>query len=126
MNEFVISDFDREIWESKLADFVPGKIFDAHVHLWNDRFATAVSALRFNADLAAMQEFTGQLFPGRENHFLLLGTPIKDIDFTGNRQWLCSEAAKDPRSAAGVLVTPHAASGSECGNMRQTWFYPLN
>ena len=25
-----------------------------------------------------------------------------------------------------VLVTPHAASGFECGNMRQTWFYPLN
>jgi hypothetical protein len=25
-----------------------------------------------------------------------------------------------------VRVMPHAASGSECGNMKQTWFYPLN
>ena len=90
MNEFIVTDFDREIWKSELADFVPDKIFDAHAHLWNDQFATpatAVSALRFNTDLAVMQKFTGQLFPGRETHFLLLGTPMKDIDFTGDRHW---------------------------------------
>ena len=108
MNKFTISDFDREIWESELADFVPEKIFDAHTHLWNDRFASAsteASALRFNADLAVMREFAGQVFPGRETHFLLMGTPMKDIDFAGDRRWLCAEAAKDPQSAAGVLVT---------------------
>lgn len=109
MNEFSLSDFDKEIWESELSDFVPGKIFDAHAHLWNDSFATAataVSALRFNADLTIMQEFAGQLFPGREIHFLLLGTPMKNIDFASDRRWLCAEAAKDPLSAVGVVVTP--------------------
>lgn len=114
MNKFAISDFDREIWESELADFVPEKIFDAHTHLWNDRFASAsteASALRFNADLAVMREFSGQVFPGRETHFLLMGTPMKDIDFTGDRRWLCAEAAKDPQSAAGVLVTPQLQPG---------------
>lgn len=109
MNKFEVTDFDREIWESELESFVPQKIFDAHAHLWNDRFATAAtvaSALRYNVDLAELRKFSTQAFPGRETHFLLLGTPMNDIDFTGERRWLCEEAAKDPQSAAGVLVSP--------------------
>ena len=34
-----INDFDREIWYEELEDFVPAKIFDAHSHLWHNRYA---------------------------------------------------------------------------------------
>lgn len=109
MNEFMFSDFDRDIWERELADFVPEQIFDAHVHLWDNRFATPateITPLRHEAGLDGIKEFTKQLFPGRESHFLLLGTPLREIDFAGYRQWIATEAARDPQSAAGVLVTP--------------------
>lgn len=109
MSEFTLTDFDRDIWESELEDFVPEQIFDAHVHLWNNRFATPateVTTLRHEVGIEGIREFTGQVFPGRESHFLLLGTPLRGIDFAGYRQWLASEANRDPKSAAGILVTP--------------------
>jgi len=124
MNEFTVTDFDREIWDAELAGFVPEKIFDAHAHLWCDRFATAATALsemRFEADLGVLNDFSAKVFPGREVHYLLLGTPIRNIDFAADRAWLCAEAAKDPRSVAGVLVTPEldpAELAAEAGRFR--------
>ena len=109
MEGFQLTDFDREIWDGELDGFVPRKIFDAHVHLWNESFATPdtlPSPARLEVDLTALQDWTSKVFPGREPHFLLLGTPIRDIDFAGYRQWMALEAKKDPLSRAGVIVSP--------------------
>jgi glutamate-1-semialdehyde 2,1-aminomutase len=101
---------DQKIWEEELSDFVPDKIIDIHTHLWSEAHAgrntETKSGLRLNASLDDLKQFSESLWPGRETHYLLLGTPLRDIDFEGHNDWLADEAAKDPLSAAAMVVTP--------------------
>ena len=110
MKTYSCTEFDRMIWEEELSGFVPQKIFDAHAHIWNDRFAlpeTAESPFRITAGLAEMRAHTEQLFPGRESHFFMLGTPLPVFDFEGDHVWAAAEAEKDNgNSATAILVTP--------------------
>ena len=36
MPEFEYIDFDREIWERELEEFVPSTIYDMHTHIWSE------------------------------------------------------------------------------------------
>ena len=31
-----LTDYDKKVYEEKLADFLPDKIIDAHAHVWTD------------------------------------------------------------------------------------------
>lgn len=101
---------DRKIWEEELADFLPAEIIDVHTHLWNERFAgenkDADSILRMNADLEDLQNFSRMIFPGREVHYLIMGTPLSGIDFEGHNNWIAGEASRDPESLSAMIVTP--------------------
>ena len=39
MAEFEYLDFDREIWEKELEDFVPPIVYDMHSHIWSETHA---------------------------------------------------------------------------------------
>jgi predicted TIM-barrel fold metal-dependent hydrolase len=108
--KFVYSDFDRELWERDLDDFVPGKIYDMHTHLWTEtgqeHLAPSSSSLRTEIDLNALTAWSARIFPGRECHFLVLGTPIPGLNAETHNQWLSEEVAIDPESIAGMIVTP--------------------
>ena len=39
MQRITLTDLDQQIWDEELADFVPEKIFDAHVHSYCDKSA---------------------------------------------------------------------------------------
>ncbi|MEE3336464.1 MAG: amidohydrolase family protein [Candidatus Latescibacterota bacterium] len=110
MAQFDYIDFDREIWDAELEDFVPSTVYDMHVHMWSEAHAPEggdpTSGLRFESDYADLSRRAEQLYPGREVHYLVLGTPVPGLDVSGHNDWLASQMAADPASAVNMLVTP--------------------
>ena len=95
---------DREFWEQYLEDFVPRRLYDMHTHLWTEAgqnpAALRKSALRMEAGLNELRRWSGEIYPRRECHYLLLGTPVTGIDRKNHNRWLAGEVKKDPLSAA--------------------------
>lgn len=106
MREYeVVTDFDREIWYEELEDFVPKKIFDAHVHLWDNKFVSQETNW-MNTDFERLDAFSKALFPGREIGYQLLGTPVVGLDLEGYHQFMAQEIAKSPHRVGSTIVTP--------------------
>ena len=68
--------------------------------------------LRLEAGFEDLQNFSRTIFPGRDVHYLLMGTPLAKIDFDGHNNWVSEEAAKDPASVAAMIVTPQMTAES--------------
>lgn len=103
------SSHDKQIWDEELEDFVPDRVFDAHIHLFNPDHLTATepTANRWGAtDLTTIQQWAERLYPGRETHFLVLGTPLRGIDVAAHNDWCISQVRQDPQSRMNRLVTP--------------------
>ena len=109
MFNFRITKSDQAVWDEELDGFLPQRIFDAHVHLLNDRhMADATKGSSWaNTDLNALHAIMGRAIPGREFHFLVLGSPIPGINVTAHNQWLFEQVAQDPFSRLNRLVTPN-------------------
>lgn len=120
---------DQEFWEKHLEDFVPRRIYDMHTHLWTEKGQEHLAKddpdpLRYEAGLAQLQEFSAKVYPGRECHFMLLATPIENMDTKAHNDFLAEEAARDPDSGSSMIVTPQTemqelengfSSGKFCG-----------
>ncbi len=110
-----ISDYqpqDQQIWEEELQDFIPSRVFDAHIHMLlpehlaaANRPPAAANTLA-HADLPALQQWAQRLYPGRETHFLVLGWPSMGIDVTAHNAWCIEQLGQDPQSRMNRLVTP--------------------
>ena len=116
-----VSDFDRRIWEEELADFVPQRVFDAHVHLTaaehnlagpGDRslgrpgeWAATDEAL-MTIDRPSADRVYARLFPNRELHYAAMPWPFRRIDFCGANAFVASQMAADPASVPVMLVHP--------------------
>lgn len=101
---------DQQIWDEELCDFVPERVFDAHIHLLNRDHLSAEIPSAFhswsNAGLATIQAWAQRLYPDRTTHFLVLGTPAPGIDVKAHNHWGISEVNQDPQSRMNRLVTP--------------------
>ena len=102
-------DIDRQCWEEELADFVPDRLMDAHVHLFDsgdfeelpERFAkTEDNKL---SDLNAWAEV---LYPGRHMNYLVLGNPSPEIDVGRHVDFVNSEIEQFPQTRHNRLVKP--------------------
>ncbi|MDP6443863.1 MAG: amidohydrolase family protein [Pirellulaceae bacterium] len=101
------TEHDQQIWEEELADFVPQRVFDAHIHMFNPRHMGDFDGRVWSyADLNVLQEWAERLYPGRETHFLVLGSPAPGIDVEGHNQWAIEQVQQDPQSRMNRLVTP--------------------
>ncbi len=110
MREYeLVNDFDREIWYEELEDFVPAKIFDAHVHLWDNKFCPSDKNW-MNTDFARLDEFSRAIFPNREIGYQLLGTPVVGLDIEGYHQFMAGEIARSPHKVGSTIVTPGMTS----------------
>ncbi len=107
-------EIDYRIWERELEDFVPDSVFDAHTHIWSDEHksgnAEDASALRLPVSLQDLHAWTLQQFPGRRLGYLLLATPLRNIDFQGHNQWVADQA-KQPGdiplpAVSAMLIVP--------------------
>lgn len=107
MPETSFTQHDQQIWDEELADFVPERIFDAHIHLFNPAHHPAAAGSGWSyADLETLQTWADRLYPGREVHFLVLGTPIPGIDVRAHNGWISQQVRQDPQSRMHRLVTP--------------------
>ena len=101
------SPHDQQIWDEELHDFVPARVFDAHIHLFNPAHLSPTAGNAWgHTDLATLRAWAARLYPGRETHFLVLGTPIQGIDVAAHNQWCLDEVHQDKQSRMNRLVTP--------------------
>lgn len=106
------SQHDQQIWEEELQDFVPQRIFDAHIHLFNPQHmqpGAAPTSWSFN-DFASIRNWAARLYPGRETHFLVLGTPTLGLDVASHNAWCIDQVRHDPLSRMNRLVTPKCSA----------------
>ncbi len=122
-------DFDRDIWEQELEDFVPQVIWDMHTHLWSEahkgKLKGPATGLRLEVDFQGHLEWAARLFPGREIHFLMLGTPVPGMDVEGHNAWMAAQVAADPDSAANMAVTPEMTPEYVAGQVEKHCFFGL-
>lgn len=108
INEF--SAHDQQIWDEELRGFVPNRVFDAHIHLFNPVHLPPTSPSAANpwgyTDLATLKQWAERLYPGRETHFLVLGTPMIGLDVEAHNRWAIEQVRQDPQSRMNRLVTP--------------------
>lgn len=104
---------DRRIWKDELAELVPARIFDAHAHVYDTRFAPSTawrkSGLYPKITFNDLQRASAALFPGRKVHYLTCGFPWRGMDFDGMNDFVAREVQNDPRSLALMLVDPALA-----------------
>jgi hypothetical protein len=107
VNDF--SSHDQQIWDEELSDFVPDRVFDAHIHMFHHSHLPSADSSAppwSDAGLATLREWAQRLYPGRETHFLVLGTPTRGIDVAAHNRWCIDQVRQDPLSRMNRLVTP--------------------
>ena len=88
MTPAAYTEHDRQIWEEELEEFVPPRVFDAHIHLFNPQHMGERTGRTWShADLETLQSWAQRLYPGRETHFLVLGSPAPGIDVQAHNDW---------------------------------------
>jgi len=129
MAEFDYLDFDRQIWEKELEGFVPSVVYDMHTHIWSEEHkgdqAGVPSLLRSEFDYQSQLDWAGQLYPGREMHFLVLGTPVPGMDAEGHNTWMARQVSADPHSAVNMAVTPDMTPEYVAAQAREHGFLGL-
>ena len=106
---FEYTESDRILWEEELEDFVPKKIYDAHVHLWCDDHLPADHPKRglfAHADMPVTTEWNDRMFPGREIEYLILGVPFPGIDVAAHNRFVVEQMKPYRNSRMHRLVTP--------------------
>ena len=110
MTAFTYQDFDRQLWDQELDDFVPATVYDMHTHLWSEAHRGTLTGLptglREEIDYQDHLDWAAKLYPGRAFHMLALGTPMPGMDAAGHNAWMAAQLAADPESAINMMVTP--------------------
>lgn len=105
-----VSDYnrhDQQIWDEELSDFVPHKVFDAHIHLFDPKHFDSTQTPAWGlAELSTLQQWAERLYPGSETHFLTLGTPRPGVDIEPHNAWCIEQVQQDPNSRLNRLVRP--------------------
>ena len=85
MAHFDYQDFDREIWDKDLEDFVPSTVYDMHTHMWCDAHRGSLTGealgLRTEIDYQDHLDWAAKLYPGREFHLLVPDPSDRDQAF---------------------------------------------
>lgn len=96
MMDWQLTERDRELWQAELASFVPPRIFDAHVHLYEkSQFGGDVPPLVSKGPpVVGWQVFRrhlDELMPGREIDGLCFGFPATMVDFEAANAFVAGE-----------------------------------
>jgi len=119
---------DQQIWDEELRDFIPDRVFDAHIHLFNPAHLPADASgagTRDLVDFPSLQQWAARLYPGRETHFLVLGLPVPGIDVAAHNTWGIEQVRHDPQSRMNRLVTPACRVEDIARDVRERGFVGL-
>ena len=108
--DWQLLDRDRDIWDKELAAFVPPRVFDSHLHLYElSHFNGAAPALCVkgpsNVGWAEFQTRIAQIMPDREVSGLAFGYPTPNVNFEAANDFLAREA-KHPGVLGQMLIHP--------------------
>lgn len=112
MNDWIITEWDRELFDRELNSFVPRRLFDAHAHWYcADHFLPGdVPALvKSGPPVAGSAEFDRQmepLIPDRKTEGLFFPFPHPTVDANAENEFLFQELQKRPGSRGQMLITP--------------------
>ena len=105
---------DRERFEKQLAAFLPERLFDAHIHIWEKRHRVAGSYPQRGEDWAekieqenpveALKRDFAQMFPGKQVDGLVFGWVGADIDVCANNAYV-GQVVKNNPGWHGLAVT---------------------
>lgn len=101
-----VTDYDKKVYEEKLADFLPDKLIDVHVHVWKDGMQRGGDSRRGcvswpqrvapDCTYEDLMHSYGQMFPGKTVKPVLMTTPTAKLD-EGNAYALsCGQKAGLP------------------------------
>jgi glutamate-1-semialdehyde 2,1-aminomutase len=113
LQNWLVTDYDREIFERELDGFVPERVFDAHAHLYAlDHFADVegTGMLQSGAPVVGVDEYErgiDEILPGRTVDALFFPMPNASVDFDSTNAFTAKEVAKRPRSRAQMLIHPN-------------------
>ncbi len=112
MSRWSATDYDRELFDRELDSFVPERIFDAHVHIYNvDYFpqddipAGLVYGPRI-ADADVYLAHMAELLPGRDISALVFPFPRAGLQMAKANRFAAKETAKISGSRAQMMVAP--------------------
>ena len=86
-----LTDYDKKVYEEKLADFLPDKIIDAHAHVWLDGMkrikpeerkgcVSWTNLVAPNMTWEDIEETSRNIFPGKSVSSLIMGSPTCYLD----------------------------------------------
>lgn len=112
-----LNELDREIWEEELAEFLPGRIYDVHTHVYDLREEIAATADPVGvygsiwtdwpvSNWEMLNEADRVLMPGREVHRISFGNPLQMSPFENANVYTAEQVAADPQSVALMLLKP--------------------
>lgn len=103
-----VTDEDQEAFAADLASFVPGRVFDAHAHLWSAPDDWGTEELAFGPDSAGLAQFRQQmaeLLPGRTVGGIFFGSRFDGAYDQGNKL-VGAQIAGDPLAHGHLVVPP--------------------
>ena len=112
MHDWIATDFDRELFDRELNQFVPDRVFDAHAHLYRaDHFPPdEIPALVAGGPaVAGFEEFDrriDEITPGRPTEGLFFPFPELHVDVDAENEFLFHELSSRPRSRGQMLTPP--------------------
>lgn len=103
---------NRIIWEEELEGFIPSRILDFHVHVFNaatipsqcESYSCAGHALP-SYDIKTLSQDLDELYPGRETSAVVFGLPHVEYDHAINNEYV-GEAADNTRFFPLRLLDP--------------------
>ena len=123
------TDFDRDIWEKELEEFVPSVVYDMHTHIWSEEHSGSQEGpptnLRAEYDYNDHLAWAEKLYPGRKMHYLILGTPVAGLDAQGHNDWMAEQMSADPASVVNMLVTPDMTAEYVVEQVKKHRFFGL-
>ena len=112
MDEWAATEQEQELFRRELDSFVPDRIFDSHVHLYEMSHFTEediVPLFERGPDVVGAEAFLrymNEIHPGRDTTGLCFPFPKRGIDFEATHDFLAGEVAKLPDGRGQMLIKP--------------------
>lgn len=129
---FEYTEYDKQIYEAEIRDFLPARVIDMHTHIWKREFATpeknsicrGVSwPLRVAPDdpIEDLEETYRILFPAQKVLPLVFGYPEKNYDLQKSNDY-AAEVTKKTGIPALMLATPEMGAAELEAAMQRDGF----
>ena len=99
-----VTPYDKKVWEEELCNFLPDKIFDAHMHIWEPGTrkggqkgcVTWTSIVAPDMTYENMVKTYSKVFPGKQVKQLIMASPLCDLKLGNDYALKCAKQYGHP------------------------------